>query len=200
MCRRHAFVQGLASGNLPRERFVYYLSQAAALLESFSRAQALALARAPDVEGVLAFESLLAYGLAECKWFDEEARRWDPEADRTPGMATRSYSDFLLRVAALDCAPAILAATTPTLRLHEFLCRELEPILDPSTPYRDFVLRQAGDGHTRAAEQSEALLDRYAERGAPPAVSDRMTLNYRTAMKLEYHFFDAAWREAISIW
>ena len=47
----HMFVQGIASGELPRATFVYYVGQDAAFLDAFCRAYALALAKSPDRGG-----------------------------------------------------------------------------------------------------------------------------------------------------
>jgi thiaminase (transcriptional activator TenA) len=50
----HPFVRGIASGELPRARFAYYVGQDAAFLGEFCRAYALALAKSPDEEGLIA--------------------------------------------------------------------------------------------------------------------------------------------------
>ena len=48
----HPFVRGIASGELPRARFAYYVGQDATFLDAFCRAYALALAKSPDEEGL----------------------------------------------------------------------------------------------------------------------------------------------------
>jgi thiaminase/transcriptional activator TenA len=47
-CLAHSFVQGIASGELSRERFQVYVAQDAYFLEAFARAYALALAKCRD--------------------------------------------------------------------------------------------------------------------------------------------------------
>ena len=47
----HTFVQGIASGELARATFAYYVGQDAAFLDAFCRAYALALAKSPDQDG-----------------------------------------------------------------------------------------------------------------------------------------------------
>ena len=47
----HKFVQGIASGELARTRFAYYVGQDAAFLDAFCRAYGLALAKSPDQTG-----------------------------------------------------------------------------------------------------------------------------------------------------
>ena len=44
----HLFVQGIASGELARATFDYYVGQDAVFLDAFCRAYALALAKSPD--------------------------------------------------------------------------------------------------------------------------------------------------------
>ena len=55
----HTFVQGIASGELARAAFAYYVGQDAAFLDAFCRAYALALAKSPDQDGLIAFRELL---------------------------------------------------------------------------------------------------------------------------------------------
>jgi thiaminase/transcriptional activator TenA len=48
----HPFVQGLRTGNLPREAFQRYIAQDAFFLDAFARSYALALAHSPDQQGI----------------------------------------------------------------------------------------------------------------------------------------------------
>ncbi|MGE5697414.1 MAG: hypothetical protein ACM4D3_19925 [Candidatus Sericytochromatia bacterium] len=51
----HPFIQNIASGELPRASFAYHVGQDAAFLDAFCRAYALALAKSPDEDGLIAF-------------------------------------------------------------------------------------------------------------------------------------------------
>src|SRR3954452_11428532 len=51
----HPFLNQLADGSLSRERFVFYMKQDALYLQEFSRALAIAGARAPAIETLLFF-------------------------------------------------------------------------------------------------------------------------------------------------
>ena len=73
-CLKHPFVQGIASGTLPRERFVYYVGQDAFYLEAFARAYSIAGVKAPDWEGFLAFHALADGALEERRLHESYAR------------------------------------------------------------------------------------------------------------------------------
>ena len=75
-CLGHPFVQGIASGELPRERFQVYVAQDACFLEAFARAYALALARCPDREGLAVFKDLLLGVFEELRLHRGYAERW----------------------------------------------------------------------------------------------------------------------------
>ncbi|MGH9228622.1 MAG: TenA family protein, partial [Acidimicrobiales bacterium] len=72
----HTFVRGIASGELARATFAYYVGQDAAFLDAFCRAYALALAKSPDREGVIAFKELLDGAVDELRLHDDYAARW----------------------------------------------------------------------------------------------------------------------------
>ena len=75
-CLQHAFVQGLSSGSLPRERFAYYVGQDAFFLKAFARAYCIAAAKAPDQEGFRAFYSLAGGALDELLLHEGFAAEW----------------------------------------------------------------------------------------------------------------------------
>jgi thiaminase/transcriptional activator TenA len=187
-CLTHPFVQGIASGALPRERFAFYVGQDAFFLEAFARAYALALAKSPDREGLLAFKGLLDGALDELKLHRDYAARWGLTLTPVPSAETRAYTDFLLAVASLEPVGHIAAAMAPCMRLYAYLGQALRPVMAPASAYRDWVDTYGSSGFEGLAATLEELLDRY---GGDPV---RMTAHYRWAMTLEWEFFDAAWR------
>src|ERR1700746_530845 len=127
----HAFVQGIASGELVRARFAYYVGQDAAFLDAFCRAYALALAKSPDEEGLIAFRELLDAAADELRLHQGYAARWDVDLHPAPDPATAAYTNFLLAVAALEPVGHIAAAMIPCLRLYAYLGQELAAPTNP---------------------------------------------------------------------
>lgn len=186
-CLAHPFVCGIASGELARERFRVYVAQDAHFLEVFARAYALALARSPDREGLFLFRDLLAGVFEELKLHRSYAERWGIDLEPEPLPPTSAYCDFLLRTASLEPVGHTTAAMAPCMRLYAFLGQQLEPKLNPESPYREWVETYASPDVEALAARLERLLDRYG--GAP----ERLARLYRRAMELELAFFQSAW-------
>jgi thiaminase/transcriptional activator TenA len=186
-CFGHPFVRGIASGELALERFRIYVAQDAYFLEAFARAYAFALARSPDREGLLIFRDLLAGVFEELTLHRGYAERWGIGLEPEPLPSTRSYCDFLLRTASLEPVGHTTAAMAPCMRLYAFLGQQLEPLLNPESPYREWVETYASQDVEVLASRLEGLLDRY---GGEPERLERL---YRRAMELELAFFQGAW-------
>ncbi len=187
-CRMHPFVQGIASGDLPQERFVFYVEQDAFFLEAFARAYALGLAKAPDRETMDAFRELLQGVFEELRLHEGYAARWGANLRPEPAPATQAYTDFLLRVAALEPVGHLVAAMTPCMRLYADLGAFLRPQMNPASPYREWVETYSSADFEALARRLEALLDRL------PGDESAQQALYRAALRFELAFFEAAWR------
>lgn len=185
-CLRHPFVQGIARGHLARDRFVFYVEQDAFFLESFARAYALAFAKAPDRDTMTAFRALLDGVFDELYLHHGYAQRWGARLDPEPAPATLAYTDFLLRVAWSEPVGRILAAMTPCMRLYAYLGQQLAPDTADDSPYREWVETYSHADFDALAERMESMLDARGDG------SDDICRHYRTAMRLEYDFFDQA--------
>jgi thiaminase (transcriptional activator TenA) len=182
----HPFVQGLADGSLPRERFTGYLAQDAFFLQAFARAYAMAVVRSPDRTGLEAFADLLAGVRDELRLHDGVAAREGIDlAAVEPAPATSAYTDFLLATAATGGLGEICAAMTPCMRLYAHLGQSLAG--RSAATFAEWVTTYADPGFEELAATLERLLDRYADDS--PAVARA----YRRAMELELGFFAAAW-------
>lgn len=187
-CLEHPFLQGLASGALPREKFAWYLAQDASYLQGYARAYALALGKAPDAEGMLTFKEMLDGAFEEMRLHHDYAKSWGVSLDRDPAPATRAYVDFLLRVAALEPVGHIASAMAPCMRLYAWLGRSLQPLAPVDSPYRSWIDTYASDAFEGLAVALEEAVDRYGGEAATLAA------HYRRAMELEQAFFEAAWQ------
>ncbi len=186
-CLNHPFVQGLADGSLPPQRFARYMEQDAYFLDAFARAYAMSLAKSPDRDGFFAFKNLLDGVLDELELHEQLAARHNLNLEPKPSPATVAYTDFLLRVAALAPVGEIVAAMTPCMRLYAYLGQELAERLSKTSPYRDWVMTYSSPEFEGLATRLEDLLDRYGKG------LDKVTAHYVRAMELEYAFFDEAW-------
>jgi len=187
-CLDHPFLQGIASGTLPRACFASYVAQDAWFLEAFIRAYAIGLSKSPDREGLYAFKHLIDGALEELRLHADYARRWGIHLQPEPAPETLAYTDFLLRTASLEPVGTMVAAMTPCMRLYAWLGQQLEPVVHPESPYLEWVGTYSSEAFESLAKRLEELLDRY--------IGDRIqaAAAYRRAMELEYRFFDAAWR------
>jgi thiaminase/transcriptional activator TenA len=185
-CLRHPFVQGIARGDLPRDRFVFYVEQDAFFLDGFARAYALAFAKAPDREAMAEIRVLLEGVDDELRLHRSYAQRWGARLDPEPAAATLAYTDFLLRVAWSEPVGHILAAMTPCMRLYAHLGQGLEAHTAADSPYREWVTTYADEDFEALAQRMEALLDAHDDG------SHAVAQHYHRAMRLEYGFFDQA--------
>jgi len=193
-CLDHPFVQGIAGGDLSRDSFKFYIGQDAFFLESFARAYALALAKAPDSSAMYTFLELLEGALEELRLHRNYAEKWEIELAPEPASTTRAYTDFLLRVAWSESVDCIMAAMMPCMRLYSYLGQALKHKVNPESPYREWVETYSTDDFESLAGKLEELFDEYT---TEKKSTGRAEIYYRTAMELELAFFQQAYEHNI---
>ncbi|MGY1843289.1 TenA family protein [Modestobacter sp. SYSU DS0875] len=190
----HPFVQGIADGTLPRERFAGYVAQDAFFLDAFARAYRLGAESSGD-PGVRAVLTDLRAGVQEeLRLHAGYAEQWGIDlADVQPLPATSAYVDFLLDAAGRGDAALTCAAMTPCMRLYAHLGQQLAP--RAAGPYREWVDTYAAPEFEELAATLERLLDQLCA-GAADEQLVAVRAAFRRAMELEVGFFDAAWAGA----
>ncbi len=187
-CLEHPFVQGIATGTLPQQRFAFYVGQDAFFLEAFARAYSLAAAKAPDYSGFNAFHTLASGVLEERRLHEGYAAGWGVDlATIEPAPATRRYTDFLLATAWGFDVGTISAAMSPCMRLYVFIAQQLAVRGIADHQYADWIRTYSSPEFEQLAQKLESLTERYAS----PTPSVQST--YRYAMLCEREFFEAAW-------
>lgn len=187
-CLEHPFLQGMASGKLKREKFVYYMSQDAFYLKAYARAFALGIVKSPDEISMRAFKALVDGTFDELNLHNSYSEKWGFSLDASPAKATLNYTDFLIRVASLENIDCISAATLPCSILYAYLGTELAKIYDPKTPYKNWIETYSSEEFKESANNLEFILHKYGEE------NNQIRSNYRRAMELEYDFFDEAYK------
>jgi thiaminase/transcriptional activator TenA len=187
-CLKHPFVVGIASGALPRYKFVYYMSQDAFYLTAYVRAFALGIAKSPDERAMRMFKSQVDATFEELKLHISYSLEWGFPLDAVPAKATLNYTDFLGRAAAFDDISCIAAATLPCSILYGYLGTELSKEFDPATPYRSWIDVYSSAEFQAGTKVLESLINEYK------VDENKIRRHYRRAMELEYDFFDAAYK------
>jgi thiaminase/transcriptional activator TenA len=196
---RHPFVRGIGEGTLDLEAFKFWVRQDYLFLAEYARVLALAAAKALDLETMTRFAALLDETLrlemslhrsyaAEFGISEEELER----EEMAP--ATRAYTDFLARTAALGDFAELVAALTPCMwgfcEIGQRLAAGPQPAHER---YRRWIEMYSSPEFAALAEWCRDLLDRLAGSLAPEA-QDRLEAAFLTSSRHEYLFWEAAYR------
>ena len=188
-CLMHPFVRGLGDGTLAPEKYAGFIAQDAFFLDVFARGYAAGVVRAPDPGGRRACHQLQSGVFEELKLHEAAARELGIDLNTVePLEATRAYTDFLLANTFTGTLGELMASMTPCMRLYHFLGVRLAEEGAPAEAYGSWIETYAGPEFGRLVAELESLLDRYGQG------TDRESDRYMTAMRLEYGFFDEAWR------
>ena len=195
---QHAFVTGLGDGSLPRSAFLHYLRQDYIFLTHFSRAWALAIVKADDLDEMKAASATVhaliheemqlhvricaAEGISEQELSD--TREAPQNIAYTRYVLEAGYSgDFLDLLAAL--APCVMGYGEIGARLAA---------LEPADVYRDWIDTYASDEYQTLCHDIGTLIDNavIARLGTTAEATPRWQAlcdRFRTATELEADFW-----------
>ncbi|MCT4557619.1 MAG: thiaminase II [Pelagimonas sp.] len=195
---RHAFVEGLKDGSLPREAFLHYLRQDYVFLVHFSRAWALAVVKAEThaemltavgtVNALVAEEMQLhirtceAEGISEAELF--------ATAERSENLA---YTRYVLEAGYSGDLLDLLVALAPCVMGYGEIGARLATEATSDT-YADWINTYAGDEYQGTCAAVGEMLDAAVIRrlGADFDTSPRWSRlcdRFRTATELEVSFW-----------
>ncbi len=195
----HPFVRGIGGGTLDVEKFRYWLRQDYLFLIEYARLLSLAAARSPDLETMTRFAGLLQETLATemglhrayAAEFGIDRRELEQES---PALATRAYTDFLLRTASLGDFAELVAALLPCMWGFSEIGQRLAAQARPgNTPYEKWIAMYSSREFAELAEWCRELLDRLAA-GLPERDLQRLETAFLTSSRCEWQFWEMAWR------
>lgn len=190
----------LAAGTLREDRFRHYMIQDAHYLEGFARALALASAKAEDADQIVQFA-----GAAQTAIIVERALHADyfakfgitpaDFASARPTPVCDHYVSYLLRTAALDSFPVVLAALLPCFWIYLEAGKSIHARAAEPNPYQAWIDTYAGDEFEKAVRAVIATTDEVASRASDDAIA-AMHDAFTRATQLEWMFWDSAYRLA----
>lgn len=188
------FVQELADGTLPKNKFQFYMAQDSLYLEHFGRALALIGAKSHDIGDALAYlrfaegAIVVENALHESYFMDfgvTDKGKIQP--------ACHHYTHFLKSTAAFEPVEVAMAATLPCFWIYKKVGDHIyKGQQTVNNPYQRWINTYGGEEFSDSVQQAIMICDLAAER-ATPVTRARMTEAFIHASHLEYHFWDAAY-------
>ena len=195
----HPFVVGIGSGELPLEKFQFYVKQDYYFLVQYNRMLALATAKAPDLENIGRFASLLNETLnVEMELHRTFSRKFDVSAEELestrPAPITLAYTDYLLRVAYEGTLTDVIANLLPCQWGYAETGLHLARAGDPSdaNPYAEWIQMYSAGEFTSFVDWLRAFLDSLTE-GAGGREMARLEEHFLTATRYEYLFWEMSY-------
>jgi thiaminase/transcriptional activator TenA len=197
---RHAFVEGLRDGTLPRAAYLHYLVQDYVFLVHFARAWALAVvkaetqaemrAAAATVDALVNQEMTLHVTTCAAEGLGEDALLGAAEAP-----ANLAYTRYVLEAGYTGDFLDLMAALAPCVLGYGEIGARLAAEADPATPYGDWIGAYAGEEYQETCRRVGALIDaalarRLGEDFAAAPRWPRLTGRFVTATRLEIGFWD----------
>ena len=195
---RLPFNTELAAGSLTRERFRGYILQDALYLGRFSRALAIAAAKAPDSDAMQSFaQSALRAVAVEQALHGQYLREFgiDParigEAETSPDCL--AYTSYLIAAAYHEPWEVLVAALLPCFRIYWDVGCAIAQRAAPENPYRAWIDTYADERFGKAVETAVAVGDRAAA-AVTATTRAAMLAAFVRACQYEWLFWDGAYR------
>jgi thiaminase/transcriptional activator TenA len=196
---RHPFVRGIGDGTLDLEAFKFWVRQDYLYLIEYARVLGLATAKAPDLDTMTRLAGLLDETLkVEMSLHRSYAADFgisEQELEREEmAPATRAYTDFLARTAALGDFAELVAALTPCMWCFCEIGQRLAAGPQPADErYRRWIEMYSSPEFDALARWCRDLLDRLAT-GLGPDGQRRLEDAFLTSSRHEHLFWEAAYR------
>ena len=195
----HPFITGIGDGSLPVDRFKYYVIQDYVYLIDYSRALAIASARAIDLQDMSWFAGLLDETLNQemalhrsyCQEFGINLQELESVE---PASTTKSYTNFLLKTAYQGSFGELVASLLPCQwgywEIGDHLLKRGLPTSAPL--YAQWIKMYTSEEFTELAHQFREMADRIGG-GAGLAEQAAMRQAYTDSVRLEHRFWDMAY-------
>jgi thiaminase/transcriptional activator TenA len=196
--RTMPFNQELAAGSLSQERFRHYMIQDAHYLIAFGRALAIVAAKADNTDEIVQFSDAAHTAIIVERSlhtdFMQQFNVSQAAFSATPlSPATHHYISYMLANAWSASYPVALAGLLPCFWIYAEIGRDILARTVKSNPYEAWISTYSGEEFHAAVRAVIATVDRVAE-VASTETRRNMHLAYTRAAKLEWMFWDSAYR------
>lgn len=187
------FVNGLIDGTLDGGKFNFYIAQDVKYLENFGRALSLIAARAHSRDNILDFirfaEGAIVVESALHKGYLHGQAKIDGVSP-----ACHHYNSFLLSTAAIAQVEVAMAAVLPCFWVY----KEVGDYIfhhqhKDNNPYQHWINTYSGEEFGAVVKKAILICDEVAG-ACTSGQQESMTSAFLTGCRLEWMFWDSAWR------
>lgn len=191
----HPFIQGLIDGSLDEEKFTFYIQQDALYLAEYGKVLTAIASKLTKPEQIEAFIRFADDTMAVEKELHRSfTNKTQPAFDPKPAPGCMLYTSYLLRQLAIAPVEVVAAAVLPCFRIYKEVG---DYILANQTkggnPYQDWIDTYGGDGFEKSVKSAITICDELAAQ-CTPEQQQAMTAAYLMCSKMEWIFWDSAWR------
>ncbi|MCR2803861.1 thiaminase II [Paenibacillus soyae] len=197
---RHPFLTELRDGTLSPDRFIYYLKQDYVYLIDYAKLFALASVKSPDLETMHKFAELYHSTLhVEMELHRQYAERFGvprAELERTkPAPTTIAYTKYMLDIATNGSLAQVVAALLPCMWSYREIGVTLAAIPGALEHplFSEWILMYSSDEFGQLTDWCIDQINRLAD-GLPERELARLEEHFLTTSRLEYLFWDMAYR------
>lgn len=193
------FNTALADGTLNGEVFAGYIVQDSLYLAEYAKALALAAAKAPNGDAVMAFAGGAAQAVQveralHADYFSQFHIDAADAANAEPSPTCLAYTSYLLAVAQTQGFAELAAAILPCFWVYQDVGSRIHKAASASNPYRAWIDTYADKGFEAATREVIDITDAAAASADPDTVA-RMHTAFLRCTQFEWMFWDAAWRK-----
>jgi thiaminase (transcriptional activator TenA) len=195
---RLPFNTELAAGSLARDRFQSYIIQDSLYLGRFSRALAIAAAKAPDNNTMQSFaQSALRAVAVEQALHEQYLRNFGIDTARIGEVEAWpdcfAYTSYLIAAAYHEPWEVLVASLLPCFRIYWDVGCAIAQKAGPENPYRAWIDTYADERFGKAVETAVATGDRAAD-AVTTATRTAMLMAFVRACQYEWLFWDGAYQ------
>lgn len=191
----HPFITELSEGTLGKDKFSFYIKQDSLYITQFCKALSLIGARADNVETMHQFIKFAEGGvIVEKALHTTYFKLFDIKPVTEYSPVCLSYSNHLLASCALDETAVGIASLLPCFWIYREVGTHIYGKSVKDNVYQEWIDTYAGDVFKEFVEKMIAITDAAAERSSK-VVHEKMVNAYLISCKMEYMFWDSAYKK-----
>lgn len=188
------FIKELMNGTLDRKKFNFYIQQDALYLADYGKVLAGATLKLKKTEHIDAFihfagESVAVEKALHASFTNELSGQ---KLEASPSCLL--YTSYLMKQLSDAPAEVIVAATLPCFRIYQEVGDYILAHQNAdNNPYQSWIDTYGGDDFAASVALATSIADELAENCTPEQL-DAMTQAFILCSKMEWKFWESAWR------